>query len=149
MIIGCQFHLIEYLCCLLPSGNRPQLAISYGKIAPLQMMSVFTYKMCWLFHGYLRVSYMIKLTDYISPCFMLKSPITGGYLAKKQHTCTEQSYPNVQWRIPNNSSWIPSGTKKKRGKNVRKSQDSNVDVPNETSMACAVRGPIPSPAVSW
>lgn len=76
------------------------------------MMSVFTYKMCWLFHGYLRVSYMIKLTDYISPCFMLKSPITGGYLAKKQHTCTEQSYPNVQWRIPNNSSWIPSGTKK-------------------------------------
>jgi hypothetical protein len=112
-------------------------------------MSVFTYKMCWLFHGYLRVSYMIKLTDYISPCFMLKSPITGGYLAKKQHTCTEQSYPNVQWRIPNNSSWIPSGTKKKRGKNVRKSQDSNVDVPNETSMACAVRGPIPSPAVSW
>lgn len=39
--------------------------------------------------------------------------------------------------------------KKKRGKNVRKSQDSNVDFPNETSMACAVRGPIPSPAVSW
>ena len=35
---------------------------------------------------------------------------------------------------------------KKRGKNVRKSQDSNVDFPNETSMAQApfgVRSPLP------
>ena len=112
-------------------------------------MSVFTYKMCWLFHGYLRVSDMIKLTDYISPCFMLKSPITGGYVAKNNTLAQNNHIPMFNGESPTIHRGYPPVPKKKRGKNVRKSQDSNVDFPNETSMACAVRGPIPSPAVSW
>ena len=63
-------------------------------------MSVFTYKMCWLFHGYLRVSDMIKLTDYISPCFMLKSPITGGYVAKNNTLAQNNHIPMFNGESP-------------------------------------------------
>ena len=48
-------------------------------------MSVFTYKMCWLFHGYLRVSGHDQIDRlHIPHVSCLKSPITGGYVAKKQ-----------------------------------------------------------------